>query len=1081
MPAMRSSALVHAIARPVRRASASIMMAATAVSVAARALLLLGAALPSASVAAKFTTIDGDRFVDSRGRQVIFHGLNVVRKNDTWGSYAWLDEKGYAAMHAWGVNCIRLGFTWAAIEPEPGVYSEECLKFLERHIAWAERHGINVLLDLHHDLYAMRFSDGAPDWAVLTDGLPHVADGQSWSDAYVTSPAVQRAMDNFYANKPGPDGVGLQEHYARAWRKVAERFAQNANVIGYDLMNEPFAGSVVPQGMGVTMQAMAEEMNRSRRDGAPLDAAGVAALWATPAGRAEILGRVADPAVYARVIDTAQPIYQQFERERLQPLFQRVADTIREVDREHLIFFEPNGAANMGVFTALDPLKLASGARDPHQAYAPHGYDLVTDTSAVASASDARVALIFARHAATAQRLRLPMLVGEWGAYYGNADARPAAEFISREFEKLRCGDLYWALEPDLAQQKVFPALCRPYPMEIAGELLGYRARPETGEFECRWRETRAGETTRIFVPKAYWDGAEPPALTPAGSEFRVEPAGDGNNFLLVPAAGAGERALTIRRTTEAAHSAGAMVLVPGAERTVGTSADERRVLAQRFNCDLTWLNDDLDRRTVRLAPFWIDRFPVSNAQYRTFVAATGARAPWLGGRFPAEAADQPVVGVTQQDAMAYAAWAGKRLPTAEEWEVAARADADGIFPWGDAWPGPVRFRDAARIPDWARPETQPLGSGRHGRSAAGMEDFVQQVCEWTSTTMPHHGATFVQVKGTSWLHEDPVNFRSAAGAWTMGSFTTSWVGFRCALDGAKPPPPAPRPAAGAPVENFSPSVAAAATPGARVEFFRLGDAPSDLRTRFLHWHGLFLNGGDATLSARSRGFVFRAPATGPWPVGLFVAEAMYWNDAAMLGGPWEENPILEKLASGPGRAAAAYRLFFKELDATYEFRAGEDYVDLLTTVANKTDRPGKFDTSSCFSLTSNPLFYDGEMTRTFILTRNRGFVPLRQIPRPGDCVRWIEPSDTAQFGGCGDPGTMATVSRDGKWVFAVVRLERDAAFRIQGNAWLNCLHTDAASVIKARSAQTTRQRVYFLKGDLAALQARLLRDIGTP
>jgi endoglycosylceramidase len=520
------------------RFPAQIVLAAA--SSAARVLALLGTALAFASPATgatKFITVDDDRFIDARGRQVVFHGLNIVKKNDSWGSYAWLDEAGYQAMQSWGVNCIRLGFTWAAIEPEPGVYSEACLQWLERHVTWAGKYGIHVVMDMHQDLYSMRFSNGAPEWATLTDDQPHVADGKVWSEAYVTSPAVQRAMDNFYANRAGPGGVGLQERYAAAWRKVAERFAANPTVVGYDLMNEPFAGSVVPQGMGIMLDSMAAEMNRA--GGArPIDAAGVGALWATPAGRADLLARLADPAVYARVIDAAQPVYQQFEKQRLMPLFQRVADAIREVDGNHIIFLETNGAANMGIFSAIEPLTRPGGGRDPQQAYAPHGYDLVTDTAEVATAADARVGLIFARHAETARRLAMPMLVGEWGAYYGNANARPAAEFICRQFEQIGCGDLYWAMEPDLGKQAMFPAFCRPYPMVIAGTLRNYRANPADLTFTFAWREQKSvqGET-RVFLPKAYT--GRKITVTPAGSPFKIEPAGaEGNGCIVIPSLG---------------------------------------------------------------------------------------------------------------------------------------------------------------------------------------------------------------------------------------------------------------------------------------------------------------------------------------------------------------------------------------------------------------------------------------------------------------------------------------------------------------------------------------------------------------
>ena len=93
-------------------------------------------------------------------------------------------------------------------------------------IGWAEKYGLYVFLDMHQDLYSCKYSDGAPEWATLTDERPHITEGNMvWSDAYITSPAIQRAFDNFWANTPASDGVGIQEHYARAWRHVAKRYA----------------------------------------------------------------------------------------------------------------------------------------------------------------------------------------------------------------------------------------------------------------------------------------------------------------------------------------------------------------------------------------------------------------------------------------------------------------------------------------------------------------------------------------------------------------------------------------------------------------------------------------------------------------------------------------------------------------------------------------------------------------------------------------------------------------------------------------------------------------------------------------
>lgn len=486
----------------------------------------------AAGTAPAFLRAAGDRFLDGDGHQVILHGLNLVDKSADWTDYAWVGEQDYAAMRDWGFNCIRLGFTWASIEPQPGQYSEKAIVELRKRVVWAKKYGLHVVLDMHQDLYSMKYSDGAPEWATLTDGKPHIADGKVWSDAYVTSPAVQTAMDNFYANKEGPGGVGLQDRYAGAWRFIASHFADEPAVIGYDLMNEPFAGSLVAQGMQLHFAQLARELGKAGDQGM----AEILAQWSTPEGRRNLLLKTNNEPLYGRVVDAAQVLFQDFERRRLNPFFQKVSDAIREVDRAHLIFLETNGASNMGVYTAVEPIKGPAGGRDPQQAYAPHGYDLVTDTPDVDTASNARVHLIFSRHLETARRLDLPMLVGEWGAYYGDSRILPSAQYISRQLEQMLCGDTYWALEKDMAGQAVMQAICRPYPMAVAGVLRSYRSHPETGAFECAWTEEGHGES-RFYLPAGLRPRDGTITLQPAGSRWRFEPAGSGGAYyLIVPA-----------------------------------------------------------------------------------------------------------------------------------------------------------------------------------------------------------------------------------------------------------------------------------------------------------------------------------------------------------------------------------------------------------------------------------------------------------------------------------------------------------------------------------------------------------------
>jgi hypothetical protein len=129
---------------------------------------------------------------------------------------------------------------------------------------------------------------------------------------------------------------------------------------------------------------------------------------------------------------------------------------------------------------------------------------------------------------------------------------------------------------------------------------------------------------------------------------------------------------------------------------------------------------------------FFIGRAPVTNSEYVRFVAATNHEPPkhWRGGTPPQEMANHPVVYVSWHDAVAYAEWAGGRLPSQEEWEKAARGSDGRAYPWGDDFdPGRCNTKEGGAGTTTPVDRYSPQGDSPYG--ATGM---AGNVWEWTAS-----------------------------------------------------------------------------------------------------------------------------------------------------------------------------------------------------------------------------------------------------------------------------------------------------------------------------------------------------------
>ncbi|MCL4234298.1 MAG: SUMF1/EgtB/PvdO family nonheme iron enzyme [Deltaproteobacteria bacterium] len=178
--------------------------------------------------------------------------------------------------------------------------------------------------------------------------------------------------------------------------------------------------------------------------------------------------------------------------------------------------------------------------------------------------------------------------------------------------------------------------------------------------------------------------------------------------------------------------------------------------------------------RAIELRPFRIDRYPVTNAMYRRFVEATGIEPPpdWIDGRFLHGMDRYPVTSITFTQAQAFARWAGKRLPSALEWEKAASGGSARRFPWGDD-PDPARAHFDAERGCLDHVDAHPAGA-----SPVGCEDLMGNACEWTVD--PDHEEPLL--KGG--CYQDDISIVTIGTSLrTSPREQSPLIGFRCAQD----------------------------------------------------------------------------------------------------------------------------------------------------------------------------------------------------------------------------------------------------------------------------------------------------------
>lgn len=277
---------------------------------------------------------DTHQIIDEFGRTRFFHGTNVVMKEPPWHRpLEWIPgissfgEQDVQNLHDLGVNIVRLGHSWAGAEPVRGTYNQTFLDIMKKQTKIAEDQGIYVLVDVHQDCLSRQLcGHGVPDWFVKENwvssnkrypfplkptpfpvdesGFPSpesLCDTVDWSLSY-TSVAVGNAFGRLYNNY---DGLG--DAFAAYWKNLASGYAESMNVVGYNLLNEPWVGDT----------------------------------WANPT---LLVPGVADHKV-------------------LEGLWNRAAQQIRTVDNETLIWFE---GATLDVLSGFENVPLNDGSKSVH-------------------------------------------------------------------------------------------------------------------------------------------------------------------------------------------------------------------------------------------------------------------------------------------------------------------------------------------------------------------------------------------------------------------------------------------------------------------------------------------------------------------------------------------------------------------------------------------------------------------------------------------------------------------------------------------------------------------------------------------
>jgi endoglycosylceramidase len=431
--------------------------------------------------------------VDEGGREVLLRGVNVNQLGDYFQADPSrptvfpLTEEDFSRIGALGFNVVRLVLSWSALEPTRGAFDQGYVARIRQAVDWARAHGVRIVLDMHQDAWGKDVAtppgtscpaglspaigwDGAPSWATYFDGMTtcRLADTREFSAA------VTQAFQNFYFDRDA-----IQEELVRTWARLARAFAADTNVAGFDLLNEPHPGFLIP------------------------------------ADTSLLLGRF-----YGRAIDA-----------------------IRAAEREvpggypHIVFFEPSAVWSGA---AIDLTPPAGFTNDRNVVFAPHLYGGSISITPVTVEQGFQVAESVAasygaplwsgewgwfgepegdraevlRYALEEDRAGIGGAWWSWREACGDPHVMDGHPEVTLSLNRYSCpGDHPLGLTAAFAS-----VLSRAFPRAVPGRLTGLTSDPDSGRFLVRGRDEDPGGDCRVevWVPDT---GRGAPAVSATGIE----------------------------------------------------------------------------------------------------------------------------------------------------------------------------------------------------------------------------------------------------------------------------------------------------------------------------------------------------------------------------------------------------------------------------------------------------------------------------------------------------------------------------------------------------------------------------------